>query len=338
MKQQTPFIKRFRTEGSHYIYDANTSRILCVSAAMYDIVDWYWCRSEDDIIRTLNHSHPLPELKKGYCLVNELAVKHKLFSPNRLKSRVVIVIPTEQNVENRLNAGIMQVCLEVTESCNLRCQYCAYSGGYPHNRQHGPGQMSFDTAKAAIDFYLAMNASSKDDLSIGFYGGEPLLRFDLIRDCIDYAKSLPSGQRTRFNLTSNATLFTNEMIKYFVENEVTISVSIDGPQQDHDRHRVSSDGQGTFNKVMERLRRIKRTDPEYYERHVLFNCVFSPASDLLNLNEFFAGDSNLFGRGRLMVAGVSAGNSRFLDNCERSETRSRDNAVLYRMFVDTHIG
>jgi organic radical activating enzyme len=100
--------------------------------------------------------------------------------------------------------------LQVTQQCNLRCQYCAYSGAY-YNRTHNSARMSFETAKRAIDFLLARSHES-DHVHVGFYGGEPLLEFDLIKRCVDYVKKSVEGRSITFGITTNATLLNDEKI------------------------------------------------------------------------------------------------------------------------------
>jgi len=183
MMNQKPFILKFRTRDNYYIYDVHTNRILLVNRAMYDIVDICRTKTKDEVFAELERIHPLPDLEFAYGRINELIARHDLFAPNILKTRVPLV--SEDEVVKLLSQGIMQLCLEVTEACNMRCKYCAYSGGYPYNRRHGSRYMDFGTAKAAIDYFLP-RASSEEGVAIGFYGGEPLLNFKLIRECVEY--------------------------------------------------------------------------------------------------------------------------------------------------------
>ena len=94
--------------------------------------------------------------------------------------------PETENLEMLSNHYIEYLILQVTQQCNLRCKYCAYSGNY-YNREHSSERMSFDIAKKAIDFYLE-RSDSANELRLGFYGGEPLLEYELIKKCVDYIK------------------------------------------------------------------------------------------------------------------------------------------------------
>jgi len=335
--QITPFIKKFRTQSSHYIYDVNTNRILFVSPAMYDIVDFYWQCSKAEIVNLLVGKYSPSELNDGYSQIHNLAANLHLFSSTRLDQRIQYF--TEEEIKAELDRGVMQICLEVTEACNLRCKYCAFSGGYHYNRTHSNLQMDFPTAKTAVDFYLHRNINSDDSLSISFYGGEPLLRFDLIREVINYAKSIPIIQKhsLRFNLTTNGILLNEEIMKYFIENQVSVTISLDGPQREHDRHRVYKNGHGTFNKVIENIKKFRLiSSEEYFLNSIRYNCVLPSSANLLEVNEFFSTQPELFRKGSVMVSGVSAGNPDFFKKCESYPNRKLDMASLNKAFCDTH--
>ncbi len=341
MRIRTPFIKKFKTNKNSYIYDINTNRILLVTPAMWDVVDYYWSKSKEEIISDFNKFHSLEELDKGYNRINELAEDYNLFSPNRLKSRVPFV--TEALVrENLAKDNIQQLTLELTESCNMRCRYCSFSGGYELNRVHGFRQMSWDTAKAAVDFYINQNETAiaiEDGLSIGFYGGEPLLRFHHMRDIINYVKSLSiaRSKKVRFNFTTNATLLTDEVIIFCADNQVGMTISLDGPQLAHDRNRVMKNGKGSFKRIIKNINKIHEMVPDYYDQHIRYNCVISPSSDLLALNQFFQTQPHLFRPNCVTISSVSDGNPDFIESCKPHPNRKKDNETLYKLFCDMHI-
>ena len=340
MTKTKPFIKKFKTEENYYIFDVNTNRILLVTESINDISDLYWHKSRDEIFQLLKEKHILEDLEIGYARVDEMATEHQLLSLKRPKKRKQPI--TEQEVELTLNNGTGQLTLEVTEACNLRCKYCVFSGGYENNRQHSSGKMSLSTGKRAIDFYFERNSSSSRRFTVGFYGGEPLLRFPLIRKLIEYAKSLRAEQSSpdrplSFHLTTNATLLNDEIIDFFIENKVNTSISLDGPEHIHNFNRVTKKGAGSFKIVIENVEKIRRMDPTYFERHVLFNCVHTPASNLLELNEFFSDNPELVPKGiNLNVSGVGTGNPTFFKNCKPYPTRDEDYYQLHKMYCNSH--
>ncbi|MCP2604608.1 radical SAM protein [Candidatus Aminicenantes bacterium AH-873-B07] len=123
--------------------------------------------------------------------------------------------------------------------------------------------------------------------SIGFYGGEPLLKFDLLRQIIDYIKSIKTPKKYRYSLTTNGTLLFKEVTEYFVKNNVSITISLDGPKNIHNRYRVFSNGRRTFNVIMKNLKKIKKYSSEYFENNISFNVVLAPPYDFESIITFF---------------------------------------------------
>jgi uncharacterized protein len=146
--------------------------------------------------------------------------------------------------------------------------------------------MNFETAKKGIDF-LIDHSIDCSRVNIGFYGGEPLLEFELIKKCIDYAVQKAEGKELTFNITSNGTLINEEIIKYFEMHDVSLMISLDGPGEIHDKERkFASDGCGTFSKVIENVEMIRIKFPEYYKK-ISFNAVMDPENSFNCTNKFF---------------------------------------------------
>ena len=125
--------------------------------------------------------------------------------------------------------------------------------------------MSWDTAKKAIDFFLKRNIELPE-IIIGFYGGEPLLEFDLIKKCVEYVESIVEGKKVFFNITTNGTLLTDEVVDFFVEKDFKLSISLDGSQKEHDVNRKFRDGSGSFNTIINNIKRIKTRYPQYNKK------------------------------------------------------------------------
>ena len=158
--------------------------------------------------------------------------------------------------------NISQLILEVTQRCNLRCKYCIYHDGHNAYRSFSNKDMDFETAKKAIDFTYS---KADKEIYISFYGGEPLLKFDLIKKCVEYVKELNvSGSKTvNFAMTTNGVLITKEMATYFNENKFAITISLDGPEEINDENRVFENGTGSFKYA---LRGIQLLSDAYKDR------------------------------------------------------------------------
>jgi len=145
--------------------------------------------------------------------------------------------------------------------------------------------MSLAVMKKTIDF--AMEKSREmDSLSIGFYGGEPLLKIDRIRECVDYVKKIYDGRKVRYILTTNGTLFDDSMINFLMENDISILISLDGPKEVHNKKRVYANGQGSFDDILKNMEYIKKNYPQFFSK-IQFMTTVAPDVDLSCISDFF---------------------------------------------------
>lgn len=264
--------KCFKTPKKKYVYDRHTNSVFSVSDQEYD----EFCKIE-----------------LGKLSADESKVFQQFQKMGVLQENVIEEIENpgsiflEHHAENRL----YQLILQVTQQCNLRCGYCAYSGIYAQNRKHSSKRMNFETAKKAIDFFIE-RTSEMDKIHISFYGGEPLLEFDLMRRCVEYAKDMVEGKELTFGITTNGTLLTDEIVEFLSTNEFHLMISLDGSKKEHDANRKFMSGEGSFDLIMENVRHIKETFPEYGNK-IMFNTVLNPKSNLSCVLEFFSTDDVL---------------------------------------------
>lgn len=140
--------------------------------------------------------------------------------------------------------------LSITERCNLRCTYCCYSGNYPNNRSHSTHSMNQGDID---DIYLFIKKMSiKYPFRIAFYGGEPLMHYNLVQYAIKKGYDLWHDNVT-FSITTNATLLSKERADWLIKNQVRLEISIDGTTSFHDRHRITQSGKGSFSQVYQAL-------------------------------------------------------------------------------------
>jgi uncharacterized protein len=208
--------------------------------------------------------------------------QYGMFMPNVIEK---IENPGTDKIERRLDTRMKQLTLQVTQQCNLRCGYCAYSGVYNNNRTHSNKRMSLETAQKSIEFFLGRN-SELSEVVIGFYGGEPMLEFDLIMKCVDYAKSLVEGKRIRFNMTTNGTLLSDDAVDYLAKNDFLLGISLDGAKQEHDVNRKFANGQGSFDIIIENIEKIHRRYPEYSDK-IMITTTINPHMDINCSLEYF---------------------------------------------------
>ena len=270
-----PHIHMIEQYNEHYCYDVNTNAIVKLSDELAEYLH--------EVIRTgecdLENIKLSQEAQEG---LNYL-LSQRLLHP--LNDNVEIEHLETSVLENMYSDNLKGVILQVTQNCNLRCKYCVYSGSYV-NRQHNNKRMTLDTAKAIIDFFWSHSGKS-DDVSFGFYGGEPLLEFELIKDVVAYIKQKFVGKKYIFTITTNATLLKEEQIKFLAENNFNLVISLDGPAEIQDANRVFADGEsGTFETVMNNLKKVKEINEAYYS-NISFNAVIDLSQNFSCANDFF---------------------------------------------------
>jgi len=329
-----PLVKRIRTPSGYYLYDSRSNRLLQVIKRMSEIIDCVDIVPEEEI---LNLHKDKATTKHAINILRELSQKKGLFRPGPLKARGSLVY--DDFVASQLKYGAEMMTLEVTDLCNLRCHYCIFSGGYEYYPKHGVRKMSTEVGRRAIDFYLSTRMDAQE-LSIGFYGGEPLLNFDLVQYCCEYAiESEKKNGQTRqlhFSITTNGTLLSNETISWLMDKEFNVTVSCDGPAHIHDKHRILPSGKGSFDQVFLNLQEIYEKNPKYYENHILINCVLCPCSDLMEIREFFENNSHLF-RNKIRVSNVNPGYPDYFNEHPAYEGRSKDWDMLHQEYITAHL-
>jgi uncharacterized protein len=268
--KKTPFIYLFTSPKSKYIYDFNTNAIIRIAEDVYQDLREYLRSGE------LTFRSELSE--KGI----NLLVENGFLQAKRWSN---IIHPATMLLEQHLNGSVEYLVLQVTQQCNLRCKYCPYSGTY-YNREHNDKCMDIEIAKKAIDFYIKHSYDIKT-LNIAFYGGEPLIKYELIKKLVEYAKTMSDGKEVLFHMTTNATLMNGEVIEFLVKNDFRLAISIDGPKDLHDKNRENINGKGSFETVIRNVELIKKNYPEYI-KNVMLNCVLDPSNDLGCINDFFA--------------------------------------------------
>lgn len=259
-------IKCFETPKQKYFYDRFLNSVVAVSEQEYEI---------------------LKMVEKSGQLPNDDSLKR--FTDNGLLQNTIVekIEHSElNNLKHSSEHAIQDLILQVTQQCNLRCRYCTYSGNYD-NRVHSTKRMSYDLAKKAIDFYLERSIEA-EKLCLSFYGGEPLLEFELIKKCVHYIKETKGEQPIKFVTTTNGTLLTKEKFDFLIQNKFSLMISIDGTKETHNANRKFSSGNGSFDIVMDNLMKLREYNREYYDENVSFNCVISATTDVKATYEFFS--------------------------------------------------
>ncbi|MCD7727944.1 MAG: thioether cross-link-forming SCIFF peptide maturase [Ruminococcus sp.] len=270
-------IHKFKLGGFNIILDVNSGGVHSVDELTYDLLDFAAPPFDEDnlnaCINALSDRYSKDDIKEAFDEVKELYEEKILFSEDDY----------EKYAKYSVVSPVKAMCLHISHDCNLRCKYCFASTG-----DFGEGRklMSFETGKAAIDFLLN-NSGDRVNLELDFFGGEPLMNFDVVKRIVRYARSKEKeyNKNFRFTITTNGMLLTDDKIDFINEEMSNVVLSIDGRKEINDRLRVRVDGQGSYDKILDGYKKLveKRGDKDYYVRgtYTKYNLDFS--NDVMHL-------------------------------------------------------
>jgi len=235
-----------------------------VDDVAYDLIALYRDRSEEEILSQLLDKYgsrpDVTEEELCACLedVRALEKAGKLFSPDTFQ-------PLAFDFKNR-SAVVKALCLHVAHTCNLNCSYCFASQGKYHG---GRAVMSFEVGRRALDF-LIENSGSRVNLEVDFFGGEPLMNWDVVKELVAYARTQeePHNKKFRFTLTTNGMLIDDDVIDFANREMHNVVLSLDGRKEIHNRLRVDYAGQGSYDRIVPKFRELveRRGGKGYYMR------------------------------------------------------------------------
>ena len=274
MMRQKPFIKLFSCSAGKYFYDVNLNDIVEITDIEYTYL-YRFIHNDNSLVSDLENSsldHITDLYNKGY---------FKAIYPEIIEHELT------PYAKDYLNKRLQGVTLQVTQNCNFRCRYCSFSGNGYFDRKHNGMRMSEDVAIKSMDF-LKKNSVDLQKVRVGFYGGEPLLEFELIKKVVNYAKNIMPEKELLFTITTNLSILTDEMLRFIVENNFQLAVSLDGPKEYHDRYRrFAVDGSGTFEIVYSKLEMIHDSFPNYFETNLTISAVIDGDDKVNEIQDFF---------------------------------------------------
>jgi len=325
-----PFIHRFRTDNGRYIYDVNSNHVLGVDPVVYDVIKLWGTTTEGKISEALCHKFSHEEIRRAIAEIVSFSETgfFKDFHPSALRYHKPFAA-----IRRDLNTRLEQVVLNITEACNLRCGYCVYSGQYLHKRSHSSRSMPWSIARKAVD-YLLSHSQDRKKIAVGFYGGEPLLRFDLIRKTVQYIKKTAGEKRVRFNFTTNGTLITDAIIDFLAENDIDVLISLDGPKDINDRYRRFRNGQGSYDRIINNLEKILTRNEAYYRRRISFNMIMAPPYKPLKIESFIRDHEHLFQNARVTTGGIDAQGTTFFDQFSPKDRTDREFRILEKRLLE----
>lgn len=258
-------VHQYKLSGYNIVIDTCSGSVHAVDELCYDVISLFEAHDADSIIRSLSEKYSdrsdISESEICECIaqVQELKNAGKLFSPDTFES-------IAGELKARTSGVIKALCLHVAHTCNLNCSYCFASQGKYHGER---AVMSFETGKRALDF-LVENSGTRNNLEVDFFGGEPLMNFDVVKEIVAYARSIEKEKKKifRFTLTTNGMLINDDVIDFANREMSNVVLSLDGRKEIHDRFRVDYSGRGSFDQVVPKFQKLvnARNGKNYYIR------------------------------------------------------------------------
>ena len=255
-------IHQYQLGGYNIVMDSVSGAVHVVDDVTYDMVAEYPDGTRDAVIASLQAKHPdytYEELSELYDEIGELKEDGSLYAEDNFA-------PMAGELKARTSGVVKALCLHVAHTCNLNCSYCFASQGRVHGER---ALMSFETGKRAIDF-LVENSGTRRNLEVDFFGGEPLLNWEVVKQIVEYARSIEKehGKNFRFTLTTNGMLVDDEVIEYSNREMHNVVLSLDGRKEVHDRFRKDYAGNGSFDVIVPKFQKFveARGGKNYYMR------------------------------------------------------------------------
>lgn len=270
-------IHKYTLNGYHIVLDTNSGAVHLFDSAPYDMLDYLNDsvpeHPPEDMMKALQTKYDLPTLQEAYKELQELYKDGLLYSSDEY----------EQFCGMMKNAPVKAMCLNIAHDCNLRCEYCFASKG-----DFGRGRMlmPFEVGKKAIDF-LIEKSEDRHNLEVDFFGGEPLMNFEVVKQVVEYARSVEKehNKNFRFTITTNGLLLTDDKIDYINREMSNCVLSLDGRKSVNDLLRVRADGTGCYDTIIPKYQKLVATrgDKDYYVRGTFTKHNLDFTNDVLHM-------------------------------------------------------
>ena len=258
-------VHQYQLNGYNIVLDSCSGSIHVVDEVAYDIIALFQDHSPDEIVAAMLEKYgerpDVTEQDLRDCIADVEALKDagKLFTPDTFADMA-------GTFKERSGDVVKALCLHVAHTCNLNCAYCFASQGKYHGDR---ALMSFEVGKQALDF-LMDHSGTRTNLEVDFFGGEPLMNWDVVKRLVEYARSVEKerGKNFRFTLTTNGMLIDDDVIDFANREMSNVVLSLDGRKEINDRTRVDYAGNGSYDRIVPKFQKLveARGGKNYYMR------------------------------------------------------------------------
>ncbi len=258
-------IHQYKLGGYNIVLDICSGSVHVVDEVAYDIISLFEDNDRGTVISSIAKKYADrsdisgEDIEECYAQVEELKESGKLFAPDTFE-------PMAGKLKEKTSGVVKALCLHIAHTCNLNCSYCFASQGKYHGDR---AVMSLEVGKRALDF-LIENSGSRRNLEVDFFGGEPLMNFDVVKQLVAYAREIEKkhNKNFRFTLTTNGVLIDDDVIDFANREMSNVVLSLDGRKEIHDRYRVDYAGAGSWEKIVPKFQKLvkARGGKDYYMR------------------------------------------------------------------------
>ncbi len=268
-------IHKYSMNGYFIVLDVNSGAVHIVDEVVYDVLDIYGEIPDDEIYEKLGGKYSGEEISEALEEINGLVENKMLFTEDIYEDVIPLI--------DRREPVVKALCLHIAHDCNLKCRYCFAEEGEYHGKRE---LMSLEVGKKAIDFLIKASGKRKN-LEVDFFGGEPLMNFDVVKGIVEYARSVEKehNKNFRFTITTNGILLNDEIMDYINKNMHNVVLSIDGRKEVNDKMRVRAGGQGSYDTIVPKFQKLadSREQTGYYVRGTFTKHNLDFGKDIMHL-------------------------------------------------------
>ena len=268
-------VHQFKNNGYNIVLDVNSGCVHVVDDVVYDIIPMFETSDKETIISELEGRYDREEILEAMEEIGYLKDNEMLYSPD-IYEEFTMDFKKRQTV-------VKALCLHIAHDCNLACRYCFAEEGEYHGRR---GLMSYEVGRKALDF-LIENSGNRINLEVDFFGGEPLMNWEVVKELVKYGRSREEecNKKFRFTLTTNGVLLNDEILEFANAEMSNIVLSIDGRKEVHDKMRPFRNGKGSYDMIVPKFLKAaeSRGQTNYYVRGTYTHNNLDFSEDVLHL-------------------------------------------------------
>ena len=268
-------IHKFYLNGLYIVLDVNSGSVLTVDKMTYDVLDYYHTDDTETIVKKLKDQYSEEDIRETIGELDELVAQEMLYTERDYDPDVY-----------KNHDVIKALCLHVSHDCNLKCNYCFASQGDFNGEKC---LMPLEVGKKAFDF---ITEASKDryNIEVDFFGGEPLMNLDVVKELVAYGHELEKKHHKRFNftMTTNGVLLNDDNIDWLNENMDNVVLSLDGRKEVNDRMRRTINDKGSYDLIIDDIKKMSALREENGKDYYVRGTFTKYNKDFSNDVDFFA--------------------------------------------------